>query len=79
MVGRPDVHVSRLQLAGLRGLLVCREHRRVGALELQGNAFAHDAGRVDGVDQGVDVRGEQVARYLADHRRLHMARNTSRV
>ncbi len=75
---RPHVHETELEAVVLCGARVTPEHLRVGALELQRDALAHDAHGVDGVDEGVHVGLEEIAVRQRDHAALpHGVRRTS--
>jgi hypothetical protein len=43
------------------GRFIGAEHRRVGLLELQRQALAHDAGCVDGIDERFNVGVDQIS------------------
>ena len=56
-----DIHPPNDHLARMAGSAVGREHVRVFLLELQGDAFAHDAFGVHGVHQGFNIGFQQIA------------------
>lgn len=60
LAGVVDVDPPWLQVPGGAGVLVVAVVGGPGAFELCGEPGAHDADGVDGVDQRVDVGGEQV-------------------
>jgi hypothetical protein len=62
----PHEHAAEVDHDLLAGPPVRRVVLRERLLELQGEALAHDADRVDGVDQRVDVGAEEVAARLPD-------------
>src|SRR5713226_7211373 len=69
-----DVHLAQAHFSGPARFLISPEHFGVGLLELQGNAFSHDAGGVDRVYQGFDRCFEQISLGNLNHSGLN---NTS--
>ena len=67
---RPDVinlHFAQLHCTGLSGLFVGTKHLRIRLLELQSDAFAHDAHCVHGIHQRFDRCIEQIALGRFNH------------
>ena len=62
-------HPAGLQLAPVAQGLVSSEILRKGFAELQGDTSSHDPDAVDGVDQSLGVRPQNVASLELDHDR----------
>lgn len=67
LLGRHHKHLADPDFAALAGLLVGRKDARVLALELKRDPLAHDPDAVDGIDQCVDLGGEQIAFDTSNH------------
>ena len=61
------MHLTQLHLTRLASVLIGTKHLGVGLFELQRDALAHDAHRVDGVHQCLHGRIQQVAFGGFDH------------
>src|SRR5271166_3769454 len=60
-------HLARNHLAPLAGAPIKVVVRWEGLLELKGDTLAHDTDGIDGVDEGVDVRVQDVSLRQFNH------------